>query len=368
MFTEHTPQSLLQLYDTIVRKVITHSRELALQISVKGEIGELETQYPKYYGVTLNSAGESVLLDIPRSLILDKEIQQGDYVRVSGVIIPHLYNNVLSLRIDVSEILTTESPRELKHNRESRITLEKLRALNIQRHPFPHKESISISLLHSRAGKAQVNEDFIKGLKGASKNICPFPVNMQDAAEIATAVEKSESDIIVLIRGGGDANQFSVFDDPRLITAFAKKSAYRVVGLGHSSDHPLLHLVADYSAATPTDAGTHIYEQIHIFKELNEQLVEAKLKNDKLLQNNGTVDKQLIDLKNQLKRNLIIRKVSITLAILFIGMTAWLWTYPRLDTTSSKGIEQTTPANVPDDHLSIPKQKAARKQKNKGSI
>ena len=128
---------------------------------------------------------------------------------------------------------------------------------------------------------------------GKISNIERIPVSMLDANEIIQAIEQANGNVIVLIRGGGEHTQFSVFDDPRLILTLAKKEAYRIVGLGHSANTPLLHLVADHAAETPSAAGAYVSEQIAVFDAAKEEKFLAKQEIEKLLQDSGRMKEQL---------------------------------------------------------------------------
>lgn len=62
-------------------------------------------------------------------------------------------------------------------------------------------------------------------------------------------------EIIVLIRGGGSADDLSAFNDELLVRAIAASRVPTVVGVGHEVDVTLADLVADVRAATPSNAA-----------------------------------------------------------------------------------------------------------------
>jgi exodeoxyribonuclease VII large subunit len=64
-----------------------------------------------------------------------------------------------------------------------------------------------------------------------------------------------EVDVIVISRGGGSVEDLLPFSDEGLIRAVAKCATPVVSAIGHEPDSPLLDLVADVRASTPTDAG-----------------------------------------------------------------------------------------------------------------
>ncbi len=62
-------------------------------------------------------------------------------------------------------------------------------------------------------------------------------------------------DVIVIARGGGSVEDLLPFSDEGLVRAVAECRTPVVSAIGHESDNPLLDLVADVRASTPTDAA-----------------------------------------------------------------------------------------------------------------
>lgn len=62
-------------------------------------------------------------------------------------------------------------------------------------------------------------------------------------------------EVLVIIRGGGSAEDLSTFNDEPLARAIAESRIPTLVGVGHEVDHTLSDMVADVRAATPTNAA-----------------------------------------------------------------------------------------------------------------
>ncbi|WP_228379197.1 exodeoxyribonuclease VII large subunit [Demequina rhizosphaerae] len=80
----------------------------------------------------------------------------------------------------------------------------------------------------------------------------------ETTAAIRELDEAPEVDVIVVARGGGSFEDLLPFSDEALVRAAAACETPLVSAVGHEKDSPLLDLVADYRASTPTDAGKRI--------------------------------------------------------------------------------------------------------------
>jgi exodeoxyribonuclease VII large subunit len=69
-------------------------------------------------------------------------------------------------------------------------------------------------------------------------------------------------DVIVIARGGGSIEDLLPFSNESLIRAVAAARTPVVSAIGHETDSPLLDLVADLAASTPTDAARRIVPDV----------------------------------------------------------------------------------------------------------
>ena len=95
-------------------------------------------------------------------------------------------------------------------------------------------------------------------------------------AEITDALARLDTDpavdVIIITRGGGSIEDLLPFSDESLIRAVAACRTPVVSAIGHEQDTPLLDLVADVRASTPTDAARRVVpdvtEQLDLIAQL----------------------------------------------------------------------------------------------------
>ncbi|MER5424504.1 exodeoxyribonuclease VII large subunit [Streptosporangium roseum] len=97
--------------------------------------------------------------------------------------------------------------------------------------------------------------------------------------EVGEALRKfdadGEVDVIVIARGGGSMEDLLPFSDEALVRAVAACRTPVVSAIGHEQDSPLLDLVADVRASTPTDAAKKVVpdvgEQLTLIRQLRDR-------------------------------------------------------------------------------------------------
>jgi exodeoxyribonuclease VII large subunit len=153
------------------------------------------------------------------------------------------------------------------------------------------------------------------------------------AAEVIAAVKTldadPEVDVIVIARGGGAFMDLVVFSDEALCRAVAACQTPVVSAIGHEADSPLLDIVADVRASTPTDAAKLVVpdvalERSRIQEALARMLTRisqfistqsdliAQLRSRPMLANPfGFIDDQAIELDRE--RNAVRMAINLTL-------------------------------------------------------
>jgi exodeoxyribonuclease VII large subunit len=97
--------------------------------------------------------------------------------------------------------------------------------------------------------------------------------------EVMEALRRLDADpqveVIVIARGGGAMEDLLPFSDEALVRAVAAARTPVVSAIGHEQDGPLLDLVADVRASTPTDAAKKVVpdvrEQLQLVRQLRDR-------------------------------------------------------------------------------------------------
>jgi exodeoxyribonuclease VII large subunit len=84
-----------------------------------------------------------------------------------------------------------------------------------------------------------------------------------------------EIDVIIIARGGGAMEDLLPFSDEALVRAVSAARTPVVSAIGHEQDSPILDLVADVHASTPTDAAKKtvpdVREQLQLVRQLRDR-------------------------------------------------------------------------------------------------
>lgn len=266
---EITPATLQKHITALLERIAAERLPLLCGVMrVRGMLTDLgKASGSMFYGASLTADGSSTKIDVAATLLSSHGIERGQNVIATGCVSIKSGKYGVEVRLGVTEI-------ELARGEEAtisadtdrgRMTIEGICALDVHRNPFPDAVPLKIALIHSASSLTVVAQDFMAEINklGDKADVRTAGVNMGDAVAIAALIRKvGEQFVLVLIRGGGDAADFEVFNDRRVVEALAQSRCHRIVGLGHSNNSSLLDLVSDFSARTPGQAGIYIREQI----------------------------------------------------------------------------------------------------------
>ena len=139
-------------------------------------------------------------------------------------------------------------------------------AAHKKRLPFlPHR----VGLITGRNSAAEKDVEENTRLRWPAVEFLTVHALMQgesSAREVIVALQKLDADdsvdVIVIARGGGAVEDLLPFSDEGLVRAVAAAKTPVVSAIGHEPDTPILDLVADLRASTPTDAAKRIVPDV----------------------------------------------------------------------------------------------------------
>jgi exodeoxyribonuclease VII large subunit len=235
------------------------------EIWVDGQIAQLTrrpgvaTQF-----VTLRDPDANISLSVtcPRGVLPDTVVE-GSRVVLRARPDFYLERGTLSLRalevrqVGLGELLARLEALKRLLAAEGLFAAERKRPL-----PFLPRQ---IGLITGRASAAErdVVENTRRRLPGMRFRL--ENVAMQGPSAVTEVVDalrrldrEPDVDVIVIARGGGGVEDLLPFSNETLVRAVSEALTPVVSAIGHETDTPLLDLVADLAASTPTDAAKRI--------------------------------------------------------------------------------------------------------------
>lgn len=212
--------------------------------------------------LSLSVVAETTVVDV-----VSPALTEGQRVLVYGR--PEFYAGRGSLQIRAREIRAVGRGALLEE-------LERLRALfqseglfaPERKRPLPFLPR-RVGLISGRASAALRDVTVNARLRWPGVGFEVREVAVQGATAVPAIVEAlaslnahPEVDVIVIARGGGSVEDLLPFSNERLIRAVVASRAPVVTAIGHEQDVPLVDLVADLRASTPTDAAKRVVPDV----------------------------------------------------------------------------------------------------------
>lgn len=126
---------------------------------------------------------------------------------------------------------------------------------------------IGLVTAQSSAAERDVLENTRRRWPGVQFTVKHVPMQgAHCAAAVIEAVQHLDRDaaveVIVIARGGGSVEDLLPFSDEALVRCVHQVTTPVVSAIGHEPDSPILDLVADVRASTPTDAAKHVVPDV----------------------------------------------------------------------------------------------------------
>ena len=264
----------------VVSEIIKEYIDALGPIWIEGELSQINSRKDFTYMVLRDASVDmSISIACPSGIFRKNEVSENARIKILAK--PSWYTKNGSVSFWVREIKAVGVGELLAR-------LEMLKNLLAAEGLFDAKRKRTLPLLPNKVGLiCGRNSDAEKDVLENAKRRWPSVqfelrnVAVQGATavvEVSNALKDLEADpevdVIIITRGGGSFEDLLPFSDEGLVRLAASCKTPIVSAIGHEKDSPLLDLVADYRASTPTDAGKKVVP------DLNEELqfIEA-LKN-----------------------------------------------------------------------------------------
>lgn len=231
------------------------------QIVVEGEVASYKVNQGKWVFFDLKDETSVVGCFIP-IFQLKTPLEDGMLVRVTAT--PQLTKwGKFSLTVKSVELAGEGTVKRAFELLKAQFEKEGLFATERKR-PLPEFPT-KVALITSK--QAAAYNDFMTILNdrwgGVALDHYQVQVQGADAPNsVVSAINEANShtgyDVIVLIRGGGSAEDLQAFNTEEVVRAVFGSHIPTMVGIGHEDDVTLAELVADVRAATPTDAARRL--------------------------------------------------------------------------------------------------------------
>jgi len=131
------------------------------------------------------------------------------------------------------------------------------------------------------------------------------------AGDVMAALDDLDADpdvdLIVIARGGGSLEDLLPFSDEGLVRAVAAAKTPVVSAIGHESDNPIIDLVADLRASTPTDAAKRIVPDV---ADEAHQIEAVRLRLARIMLGHLQVEQAWLDQASQRRRMALQRRLA----------------------------------------------------------
>lgn len=260
------PQRTLRVGElTRYLKYLVQEDELLSQLSVRGEIAEITRPASGHVYLTLKDDGNQIACVLFRREAV-RQVREVQQLRKGLSVVVHgfltIYEPRGAYQIYVERILAQGEGEAARRAEELRARLaaeglfapERKRALPRYPRTLALITSPGSQAYHDVLHRLRTQYPLVRVIEaGASVQGEGAADEMVLALDIVNRL--TDSDVILLVRGGGSPEELAAFNDERLARAIFASRIPVVTGIGHQTDESIADLVADLRAATPSLAA-----------------------------------------------------------------------------------------------------------------
>ncbi|GBG07049.1 hypothetical protein PAT3040_01597 [Paenibacillus agaridevorans] len=133
------------------------------------------------------------------------------------------------------------------------------------------KEKCRVALVTSQQSQVirDVQEVF-KQHRGIAYDLIPVKLSVSSViAEGIASAAGGGYDVIMIVRGGGNENDFNVFNESNVVKAIYDSQVPVIVGIGHTDNNTFADKAADRSETTPSKAARYLVDMLGVPAPIN---------------------------------------------------------------------------------------------------
>lgn len=311
------PVSVTQLNEYIRRSLAMDP--LLSNIRVRGEVSDVNYNRSGHIYFSLADSRSRIRCFLPRDTaeLLDFQIVNGDALIVSGMVDVYLAGGSYSVKVKEIE-KEGLGPLQIRFEQLKKKLSEEGLFDPARKKPIPFFPD-TVGIITSGTGAAV--KDMLKNItpRNDHVNVLIFPTAVQGegaAAKIAETIrfvnrEYKETDVLIVGRGGGSAEDLAPFNEECVARAIADSEIPVISAVGHEIDFVISDMAADARAETPTKAGLlavpdteELREHIQSLRQqMQDQLLNQtnynRLRADALINQIGILAKQKLSDEKQ---------------------------------------------------------------------
>lgn len=247
-------------------------------VTIMGELANFRVSKNKWVYFDLKDEESSVKF-FGTVYMLPGPLEEGMLMRVTGT--PHMHN-LYGFSVNVERMMPAgegsirRAQELLARQLQSEGLFDPARKRSL---PYPPRH---IGLITSRQSAAYADFTKILGARWGGLKIDLVDVQVQGEAapeQIVAAIErfnelKNPPEVVVIIRGGGSADDLAAFSTEMVARAVAGSRVPTLVAIGHEIDLSLAELAADKRASTPSNAAELLTPDKRVVLETLKQTTE----------------------------------------------------------------------------------------------
>ena len=250
-------------------EAINHHLSLISEVSVEGEISQLNISQNKWVFITIKDQSSSMdVFGVAWDLTNLNQIEEGMLVKVTGT--PGIYVRSGKFHLKANSILPSGSGaiqqalELLKKQLETEGLFDQSRKRPLPKYPQ------KIGLVTAK--NSQAYRDVIKVLNHRTHGLEIFfiPVTVQGEQSVKSLTSAlnyvnqfPQLDLLIITRGGGSKEDLKSFNNEKVVRAVFSSKIPTICAIGHEGDTCLAELVADMRASTPSNAAEIAVREAH---------------------------------------------------------------------------------------------------------